>query len=687
MRRPNRAVRKAPFISCFVPVACVLAGFGLGWHFIQLVKYKSPSVSNIVNGDESNLDNSLFSKNPPPPPSPPPPTPPPQQKREEFRKSLFDPLILNENDEIKILETVSKSGLVKNDGFELARGLQRWKLNGRPGFIAITFADVKMSAQVLNWAHHTQKSKIPHIVGALDLDMSTLLDSQRIPNFPFYLKDLDGSNSHASASWKNFAIARLGQVRALLKLGYDALMTDIDVVWLSNPRAYFYCNGETLPVGIDCRSMPHADVAVSSDNLSPRLDMQNGAHYPVAGTFNTGIVFLRSNLGGKAFADAWYENLVIGQGRYGPLTSDQQVFNMMMREEGKWPGVKVLNNPDPKGRLVEAAEPKHPRGDGNVKVATLPLTLFANGHSYFVQHNQDLMGIAPLAVHATYTFDGAGSQAKQFRFKEAALWHSPEQEARSNGPIRALTFDAEPPAQLQGPPGLRTHLPVVAHHLASLRAALAIARALNRTLLLPHLRCFCDKTWGGHDNIFKSRCMYPGAEDGEYLPLMCPLDHLVSPTKWIEEGVDFQASGYLASPVENQVPTILRDAVVHHVSTVPGKECHAENDGLIATCISQGSSDLQIQKQLEKLKDVPILSVSNVKEAFCRFEDKMINVAFEQLVSKILNPVPWCSECHPEGCAHYIEKDVLETGSITSTRGGAHEMFCKDFAIPQGTCF
>jgi hypothetical protein len=33
------------------------------------------------------------------------------------------------------------------------------------------------------------------------------------------------------------------QVRSLLRLGYDALMTDIDVAWLNNPRPYLYCNG------------------------------------------------------------------------------------------------------------------------------------------------------------------------------------------------------------------------------------------------------------------------------------------------------------------------------------------------------------------------------------------------------------------------------------------------------------
>eukprot|EP00959_Pyramimonas_sp_CCMP1952_P041472 867237-Pyramimonas_sp.AAC.1 len=82
---------------------------------------------------------------------------------------------------------------------------------------------------------------------------------------------------------------------------------------------------ERLPSGADCSSMAQADVAVSSDNLSPRLDWTGGARYPIFGTLNTGIVFLRATPGGTAFADAWYHNLVEAPGKYAPLTSDQQV--------------------------------------------------------------------------------------------------------------------------------------------------------------------------------------------------------------------------------------------------------------------------------------------------------------------------------------------------------------------------
>lgn len=55
-------------------------------------------------------------------------------------------------------------------------------------------------------------------------------------------------------------------------------------------------------------------------------------------------------------------------------------------------------------------------------------------------------------------------------------------------------------------------------------------------------------------------------------------------------------------------------------------------------------------------------------------------------ISKLLKPIPWCAECHPEGCAFYIEADVLSTGRIEHTRGGTAEMFCRDFSVPKAPC-
>ena len=96
----------------------------------------------------------------------------------------------------------------------------------------------------------------------------------------------------------------------------------------------------------DCMGVSAADVMVSSDNLSPLSDRNEGAAYARGGIFNTGVVFLKHTKNAKAFAEAWNDNLNQDQGRFAPLTSDQQVFNAMVRREGHWPGLDLKALPD-----------------------------------------------------------------------------------------------------------------------------------------------------------------------------------------------------------------------------------------------------------------------------------------------------------------------------------------------------
>ena len=85
------------------------------------------------------------------------------------------------------------------------------------------------------------------------------------------------------------------------------------------------------------------------------------------------------------------------------------------------------------------------------QVGVLPIALFSNGHAFFVQHHDIHMQLSPYAVHATYTFDGAGSVAKQHRFRERGLWY--EDEAYVHAADRFLTYDASVPPELHGPVG------------------------------------------------------------------------------------------------------------------------------------------------------------------------------------------------------------------------------------------
>jgi hypothetical protein len=80
----------------------------------------------------------------------------------------------------------------------------------------------------------------------------------------------------------------------------------------------------------------------------------------------------------QRYTEAWNAHLNAKEGRYSTLTSDQQVFNAMSREEGQWPGLKPVELPAgfPTTRVVTA----HGLLDGSTfRLGVLPVALFNPG--------------------------------------------------------------------------------------------------------------------------------------------------------------------------------------------------------------------------------------------------------------------------------------------------------------------
>ena len=105
----------------------------------------------------------------------------------------------------------------------------------------------------------------------------------------------------------------------------------------------------------------------ASRNMSPGRDTEGRAGYSAGGTFNTGLLFIRASRRGIAFARSWHENVVrpARGSRFASLTSDQQVFNNMMRKEREWPGIAA-----PRGAWVMDSWGKP------LRLGALPLPLF-----------------------------------------------------------------------------------------------------------------------------------------------------------------------------------------------------------------------------------------------------------------------------------------------------------------------
>ena len=276
---------------------------------------------------------------------------------------------------------------------------------GKPKFLLVTFGNLGVKDQLLNFVAHAQRAGAAHVVGGVDVGAFDLMSSRGTAAYKTPLAaeayHMDGSNQHSSGSWKRFAGMRTGEVAKIVHAGFTVLHTDCDIVWLRDPMPYIMCDAvaaasEEWGKGgrFPCAPMLGADVAVSSDNMSPDRDASGHASYSAGGTFNTGLLVIRPTAAGLKFVDEWHR-LVVNPprfSRFAALTSDQQVFNNMMRKDREWPGISA-----PHGAwLMDPA-------DRNLKLGALPLPLFINGHGYFVQSAHIRLGVRPLCVRAKDT--------------------------------------------------------------------------------------------------------------------------------------------------------------------------------------------------------------------------------------------------------------------------------------------
>ena len=293
------------------------------------------------------------------------------------------------------------------------------------------------------------------------------------------------------------------------------LLLDLDVALLSDPRPFLATHA----------AVAASDVAFAAECVSAAADAaQRGC---TAGGFNTGVVFAKRTPAALALLAAWRDGFATPAE---PHEHDQGLLNRLLR-----PAAGRAGPPPREGPWLFRA----PQAAGGALVAQLPVASFAGGHTYWVQRAA-LRGMPqPLAVHATFTFSHA--LGKRQRLREARLWEADPPSYYAAG--RFISYDTE--ALLHDAfggdearmAGLQAHFLIAAWHRAALHSTLALARALNRTLIVPRLRCACDRWWG---NVLPA-CAVPGADVA--LPFECPMDHLFFLPNWAEAGIDFREQG------------------------------------------------------------------------------------------------------------------------------------------------
>ena len=112
-------------------------------------------------------------------------------------------------------------------------------------------------------------------------------------------------------------------------------------------------------------------------------------------------------------------------------------------------------------------------------------------------------------VHTTFQYGGA--QGKRHRLRESMVWEDePEYYSAEN----FLVYEPDLPYNLVYPKGgkigadgtqpfdmrgsVEDHFALVHHQLTQIRNGLALAKQLNRILILPRLVCGLDRWWAPH---------------------------------------------------------------------------------------------------------------------------------------------------------------------------------------------
>ncbi|KHN03113.1 hypothetical protein glysoja_049543 [Glycine soja] len=370
------------------------------------------------------------------------------------------------------------------EDFRLTKKLvqQRVKDNA----VIVTFGNYAFMDFILTWVKQLRDLGVSNfLVGAMDTKLVEALYWKGIPVF-----DMGSHMSTVDVGWGSPTFHKMGRekvilIDSILPFGFELLMCDTDMVWLKNPLPYL-------------ARYPEADVLTSSDQVIPTVVDDSLENWPeVSGAYNIGIFHWRPTESAKKLAKQWKEMLLADDQIW-----DQNGFNdIVHRQLG--PSV------DDESGLVFAF-------DGKLKLGILPASIFCSGHTYFVQAMYQQLRLEPYAVHTTFQY--GGTEGKRHRLREAMLFLDPPE--YYNPPGGFLSFKPHIPKNLllSGEHNVESHFTLVNYQIKQIRAALAIASLLDRTLVMPPLWCRIDRLWYAH----------PGILEGSMTrqPFLCPLDHV-----------------------------------------------------------------------------------------------------------------------------------------------------------------
>jgi hypothetical protein len=274
-------------------------------------------------------------------------------------------------------------------------------------------------------------------------------------------------------------------------------------------------------------------------------------------------------------------------------------------------------------------------GGGLACLGLLNLVQFANGFVYTTSRAHEQHGVAPYVLHATYAGDKVLKLREEGLFHDTSDWY--------DGGSGFLTYDVDLPAwffandtSVDPPDGHYTwvnHWHLVQHQLQQLRAALAIAQATGRVLVLPRMACACECFfYPGRDCVIEGHRVR--------LPHVCPTDHWLRPGRLAQP---HREPGFLENP---RLPAAVRDDVAT-VTWCGTASCDPATEKGIT--VAAALDDVALRSALAPVASARILRLVGVRDIWAGFADEKDGAKFNSSLTHGVLSSWCCLKQHPDG--------------------------------------
>ena len=208
---------------------------------------------------------------------------------------------------------------------------------------------------------------------------------------------------------------------------------------------------------------------------------------------------------------------------------------------------------------------------------------------------------------------------------------------------------------------LRANMGLMARQVHALRDALAVARVLNRTLILPHFDCLCDRS---EDVQVIPTCTYHGAPMALPMPFKCS-QHFVADTHKLQlmstEPTRFgmqphKFGGAFTHPLLLRAHSFLDDprtaAAIKQgvVDVAVGAAGGQGGGGGEVAQLPRGATNVGVKSALERWRDARVLRLSDAEGIFAGWEsNKMEATLFTTMMEYYLYRGAWCCSSRGNG--------------------------------------